>query len=218
MKRFAVIGLGNFGMALALELAELGQRVTAVDINADKARDAQAWVDQALVGNATDRDNLEAMGLGAVDVAAVSLGGRTEATTLVVLHLSRLGVPEIIAKAVSEDHGEILSRVGATRVVFPEKDMAGRVADRIGSRNVLDYLTFSPGFSVLELAPDAEKVGKTLADLDMTRRYGVQVVAIKELVPERVEIAPGPDRVVKDSDILVVLGPEDAVRTLQEEA
>ena len=215
-KHYAVIGLGNFGMSLAVELARLGQRVLAVDVNPERAREAQAYVDQAAVADATDRATLEALGVGKVDVAAVSLGGRMEASVLVVLHLNRMGVPEIVAKAVSEDHGEILARVGATRVVFPEKEMAERVAERLSSRNVLDYLSLASGFSVVELAPTKEMSGRTLAELDLGRRYGVQVVAVKELVPERVHIAPGPDRVVKDSDILVVFGPEEAVRRLQE--
>lgn len=216
MRRFAVIGLGNFGMALALELARLGQRVIAVDSDPDRARDAQAHVHQALVANGTDRDNLVAMGIDEVDVVAVSLGGNMDAAILAVLHLSRLGVPEIVAKALNEDHAEILTRVGATRVVFPEKEMALRVAERLSSRNVLDYLSLSSGFSVIELAPSKNLVGKSLAELELGRRFGVQVLAVKELVPERIVIAPSADQVFKDSDILVVMGTEDALRRLRE--
>ncbi|RMG98741.1 MAG: TrkA family potassium uptake protein, partial [Candidatus Dadabacteria bacterium] len=96
------------------------------------------------------------------------------------------------------------------------KEMAHRVAERVSSRNVMDYLSLASGFGVLELAPPREMVGKTLAELDLTRRFGVQVVAVKELIPEQVHITPPPDRVVKDSDILVVYGPEGAVRRLKE--
>jgi trk system potassium uptake protein TrkA len=216
MKRYAVIGLGNFGMALALELAQLGQRVIAIDSDPEKARNAQAYVDQALVADATDRENLVAMGIDKVDVAAVSLGGRMDASTLVVLHLSQLGVPEVVAKALNEDHGEILARVGASRVVFPEKEMALRMAERLSSRNVLDYLSLSSGFSVIELAPTKNLVGKSLEQLDLGRKYGVQVLAVKELVPEREIIAPSAKQIVKDSDILIVLGTEEAVRKLRE--
>lgn len=216
MKRFAVIGLGNFGMALAVELARLGQKVIAIDVNPDKARDAQAHVDQALVADATDRENLVAMGIHEIDVATVSLGGRMDTSILVVLHLSQLGVQEIVAKALNEEHAEILARVGATRVVFPEKDMARRVSQRMGSRSVLDYLTVASGFSVMELAPSKEMVGKSLAELELGRRAGVQVLAVKELVPERVVIAPSAAQVVKDSDILVVMGPDTAIQQLKE--
>ncbi|GAB4276414.1 MAG: TrkA family potassium uptake protein [Deferrisomatales bacterium] len=216
MRRFAVIGLGNFGMSLALELARLGQRVIAIDSDPEKARDAQPHVDLALVADATERDNLVAMGVEKVDVAAVSLGRRMDATLLVVLHLTRLGVPEIVAKAANEDHAELLDRVGATRVVFPEKEMAHRVAERMSSQTVLDYLSLSSGFKVVELAPTREFVGKSLAELDLGRRYGVQVLAVKELVPERISIAPSPAHVFKDSDILVVMGTDEAVKKLRE--
>jgi len=216
MRRVGVIGLGNFGMALALELSRLGLRVTAVDANPDKARDAQAHVDQALVADATDRESLAAMGLDKVSGAVVSLGGRMENSILAVLHLSRLGVQEIVAKALHEDHAEILARVGATRVVFPEKDMAQRLARRLGSRSVLDYLSLSSGLSVLELAPTKEMVGRSLANLALGSRTGVQVLAIKELVPERVIIAPSAEQVVKDSDILVVMGPDAQIAKLRE--
>lgn len=216
MRRVGVIGLGNFGMALALELARLGLRVTAVDANPDKARDAQAHVDQALVADATDRGSLEAMGMGKLAAAVVSLGGRMENSILAVLHLSRLGVKEIVAKALHEDHAEILGRVGATRVVFPEKDMAERIARRLSSRSVLDYLSLSSGLSVLELAPTKQMVGRSLADLALGSRSGVQVLAIKELVPERIVIAPSAEQVVKDSDILVVMGPEEQIARLRE--
>jgi len=216
MKRFAVIGLGNFGMALAVELARLGQKVLAIDTNPDKARDAQAHVENALVADATERENLRAMGIEKVDVATVSLGGRMDTSILVVLHLSQLGVPEIVAKALNEEHAEILSRVGATRVVFPEKDMAQRLSQRMGSRSVLDYLTLASGLSVMELAPSKEMVGKSLAELALGQRAGVQVLAVKELVPERVVIAPSASQVVKDSDILVVMGPDAAIEKLKE--
>ncbi len=216
MRRYAVIGLGSFGMPLALELSRLGQRVTAIDANPERARDAQAQVHQALVADATDRDNLRAMGVEQVDAAVVSLGGHAEAAVRVVLHLTRLGVREIVAKCLDEEHGEILSRVGATRVVFPERDMATRVARRLHSRSVLDYLSLASGFSVVELAPTTKQIGKRLAELSLGQEQGVQVLAVKELVPERVVSAPAAEFVVKDSDILVVMGPEDAVRAMQE--
>lgn len=216
MRHFAVIGLGNFGMSLATELSRLGQRVTAVDSDPDKAREAQAYVDQAMVADATEQGSLEAMGIADADVAAVSLGGRMDAATLVVLHLSRLGVHQIVAKALNEDHAEILSRVGATRVVFPEKEMAQRVAQRLSSQSVLDYLSLSADFSVIELAPNKALVGKSLMQLDLGRRYGVQVLAVKEIVPERVVIAPSAAQVIKDSDILVVMGSEAALSRLRE--
>ncbi|MEW6490295.1 MAG: TrkA family potassium uptake protein [Thermodesulfobacteriota bacterium] len=217
MAHVGVLGLGNFGMALAVELARLGLRVTAVDANPEKARDAQAHVAQALVADATDAGALASLGVEDMDTVMVSLGGRLETSILAVLHLSRLGVEQIVAKALSEDHAEILSRVGATRVVFPEKDMAYRVAVRLTSRTVLDYLSLASGLSVVELAPTRRMAGRSLSELALGEETGVQVLAVRELVPDRVLIAPGAGHVVKDSDILVVMGPEEQIARLREE-
>lgn len=216
MRRFGVIGLGNFGMALALELARLGQHVTTIDTDPDKAREAQLHVEQALVADATDASALHAVDFGRLDVAVVSMGADLYGCVQTVLHLSRMGVREIIAKAFDEDHGEVLSRVGATRVVYPEKEMAERTADRLRTTNVLDHLTLAPGYSVAEIAPPGAFVGKSLADLDLGRTYGVQVLAVHELVPERVILIPRAEQVIKDSDILVLMGDEGALRRLEE--
>lgn len=217
MAHVGVMGLGNFGMALAVELARLGLKVTAVDANPDRAREAQAHVAQALVADATDARALATLGVAKMDAVTVSLGGRLETSILAVLHLSRLGAPEIVAKALTEDHAEILARVGATRVVFPEKDMAHRLALTLTSRTVLDYLSLASGLSVVELAPTRRLIGRSLAELALGREAGVQVLAVRELVPDRVVLAPGADRIVKDSDILVVMGPEDEIARLREE-
>ncbi|MDW7711154.1 MAG: TrkA family potassium uptake protein [Deferrisomatales bacterium] len=216
MRHVGVIGLGNFGMGLSLELSRLGLRVTAVDANPEKARDAQAHVAQALVADATDAAAVAALGVERMAAVVVSLGGHMETSILAVLHLSRLGVPEIVAKALGEDHAEILSRVGATQVVFPEKDMALRLALRLSSQTVLDYLSLTSGLSVVELAPTREMTGKTLAQLALGRESGIQVLAVRELVPDRVIIAPRAEQVVKDSDILVVMGPEERIARLRE--
>jgi trk system potassium uptake protein TrkA len=216
MRRFGVIGLGNFGMALAVQLAQMGQRVVTVDADPDKAREAQLHVEAALVADATDAAALHAMDFGRLDVAVVSMGADLYGCVKTVLHLSRMGVREIIAKAFDEDHGDILSRVGATRVVYPEKEMAERTADQLRTTNVLDHLVLAPGYSVAEIAPANAFIGRSLADLDLGRKYGLQVLAIKELVPERVTLIPRADQVLKDSDILVLMGDEAAIRRLEE--
>lgn len=215
MTRHAVIGLGKFGMAVATELAHAGEWVLGVDVDPAVAREAQAHLDEVLVGDATDRDGLLALGVGSVDVAAVAVGRRLATACRVVLHLADAGVPEIVAKVSSEDDGEILRRVGATRVVFPERDVARRLAGRLGSPNVLDYLAIATGVSVVELAPPESAVGRSLEQLDIGQRFGVQVLAIKELIPDRAVINPSADRVIKDSDLLIVMGPEAAIDRLR---
>jgi trk system potassium uptake protein TrkA len=189
----------------------------AVDSDADRARSAQAFVDRALVGNATNLANLRAMGLADVEVAVVSLGDRTHDASLVTLHLSHMGVSEIIVKAMNEDHGEILSRVGATTVVYPEKEIGLRVGKRLCSSSVLDFFSVATGMAMLEVGAPARTVGKTLRELDLGRKYGLQVLAIKELVPERVVLLPDAGAVIKDSDILVVVGQESDFERLRVE-
>ncbi|MBI5441668.1 MAG: TrkA family potassium uptake protein [Deltaproteobacteria bacterium] len=208
MTQFAVVGLGKFGMALAEELTRLGQGVIAVDANPEKTRDAQALVRQAFTADATQRPALVSMELGKVDVAVVSLGQRMDWAALAVLHLSELGVPQIVAKALNEEHAAMLTRLGASHVVFPEKEMAYRVAEQLGSRHILSYLPLDADFAILELATPAAWIGRSLAALDPGRAFGIQVLAVRELLPERTIVPPGGDLVLKDSDVLVVLGPE----------
>ncbi|MBE0617501.1 MAG: TrkA family potassium uptake protein, partial [Proteobacteria bacterium] len=211
MRRFAVIGLGKFGMALAEELTRLGQQVTAIDADPDKAREAQAFVHQAYVADATRRTSLVSMGLAEVDVGVVSLGEKMDRASLGVLHLSELGVPHIAAKALNQEHASMLARMGAHQVVFPEREMAFRLAERLGSQHVLSYVPLRSGFAVLEVAAPAAWTGRGRGRPAPGRAFGVQVLAVRELVPERTIVSPRPDQVVKDSDALVVLGPDAAI-------
>ncbi|HSH69411.1 MAG TPA: TrkA family potassium uptake protein, partial [Deferrisomatales bacterium] len=208
----AVIGLGNFGMTVASELARRGCRVLAIDTDPNRARDAQAFVDTAVVATATDPEELATIGVGRTRAAIVSLGDQAHNSTLATLYLRRLGIPVIFAKAINEDHAEILAGVGATEVFYPEKEMAVRVAQRVGSNNVLDAFHLASNLSVIEVATPTEFVGRSLAELDLGRRHGIQVLAVKELIPERVLLVPGPATVLKDSDILLVSGRDDVLR------
>ena len=133
---------------------------------------------------------------------------------LTLLHLRDLGVREILAKAVSEEHARILDKIGATEVIFPERDMAFRTANVLSGSNVLDYLPLGEEYSILEIAPDDRFLGKRLRDLELRARYHVEVLAIKEFVPERTTI-PDPDFLIKDSDLLVVVGKNEDLQQLQ---
>jgi trk system potassium uptake protein TrkA len=216
MRRFAVLGLASFGTAVARELARLGEHVLAVDNEHGPVEEIKDEVAAAMVADASDRESLVAMGVNRVDVTVVTLSKFPHEATLATLHLASFGVPIIVAKALSADHAEILRKVGATRVVFPERDMAARLADRLVSRNVLDFLAFSANLGVVELSPTLAMIGKTLAEIALGRRFNVQVIAVRELVPEKLVVAPGADFVVKDSDVLLVMGESKDVAALQE--
>jgi trk system potassium uptake protein TrkA len=210
-----VIGIGNFGYYLGRHLYEKGHEVVALDINQAQVQKIKDFVSQAVVVDATEREALESLGIKDVDAAVIAIGTRMQANILVTLHLKELGVKHILAKAVSEEHGRILSKIGADEIIFPEKDLAIGVASRLDNPNVLDYLPFIHGYSIMELAPHKEFVGQSLKDLDLINRFGVQVIAVKEIVPERLTFIPTGAFLIKDSDALIVLGPDEALNKLQ---
>lgn len=206
MRSFAIIGLSTFGFYLSKYLTDRGFDVLAIDSNESRIDKVKEFVAKAAILDATDKNALESLGITDFDVVIVSLGDRIDASILVTLYLKELGVKEIIAKASTEDHGKILDRIGATTVVFPERDVAFRLSRSLENINVLDAVPLSPGVSILEFGPLNSFLGKTLKELDLRNRYGIQIVVIKELVPENLVIVPRPDHKIKDSDILVGIG------------
>ncbi len=215
MRHFAVIGMSSFGYYLCKFMAERGFYVLAIDNDEVKINRVKDFVQKAVIADATDKETLERLGLGDFDGVVVSLGDRIDASILVTLYLRQLGVDEIIAKAITEDHGKILDLIGATTVLFPEKDMAYRLAHSLDNVNVLDYIPLTSDVSIIEMAPPSSFLGKTLAELDLRRKYRVQVLMIKELVPENVVVIPTGDHVIKDSDVLVVMGKDEDLKRLE---
>jgi len=215
MKQFAIIGLGNFGYYLAKHLYRKGYEVLAVDIDPKQVQAVRDDVSQAIVADATDRTVIEALGVKDMDVAVVCIGSILSNSILTTLTLKDIGVKRIYAKAITELHGRILFKVGADEVFFPEKDLAISLAERLHNPNMLDYLPFLEGYSIIELAPPRGFIGKSLKDLNLTNRFGVQVVAIKEMVPDKLNLIPTAQTVLKDSDIMIILGPNESLDKLQ---
>ncbi|HOE14632.1 MAG TPA: TrkA family potassium uptake protein [Candidatus Saccharicenans sp.] len=212
--KFAIIGLGSFGSYLARTLYDKGHEVMVIDKDKDKIEEAKDFSTQAVWMDSADKESLKALGVQDMDVVVVSLGPEMEPSILTVLYLHELGVSRIMAKALSGDHGKILEAIGATDVIYPERDMAIRLAQKLSSRNVLEYLPLAENISIQEIVPPESFIGKKLKDLNLTNRYHVQVIAIKELVPEKLIFIPGADFVIKDSDVLVVMGEEDNIAEL----
>lgn len=206
--KFAVIGLGSFGSNVAKTLYEKGNEVLAIDEEKEKIDEVKDFVSHAVHMNAADKENLQALGIQDMDVVIVSLGPEMESSILTVLFLHEIGARRIVAKALTEDHAKILDAVGATEVIYPEKDMAIKTALRLNSPNVLEYLPLISGFTIQEIAPPEKFLGKSLKELDLRNKYGIQVIAIKELIPEKTIIIPKANFVIKDSDILVIIGEE----------
>ena len=214
MKQFAIIGLGKFGYYLAVHLYEKGHEVLAIDKNPKPVQEIKDQVSQAVVTDATDRKALEALELKEMDTVVVCIGSILSNSILTTLNLKDIGVSHVLAKAMSEAHGRILKKIGASEVIFPEKDLAISLAERLHNPNMLEYLPFVEGYSIIESAPPKEFIGKSLRELDLINRYGIQVVAIKEIIPDRLNLIPTAKFTVKDSDILILLGPNEALETL----
>ena len=206
--KFAVIGLGSFGSNVARTLYQRGHEVVAIDKDKDRIEGAKSFSSHAVLTDASAKENLEALGITDMDVVVVSLGSAMEASVLTVLHLHELGLKRIVAKASTEDHSKILDAVGATEVINPEKDMAVRTALKLTSPHILECLPLMSGVSIEEIAPPERFIGKSLRDLDLRNKYGIQVIAVRELIPERTLYVPPADFVIKDSDVLIVMGEE----------
>jgi trk system potassium uptake protein TrkA len=207
--KFAIIGLGSFGFNVAKTLYEHGHEVVAIDVDKEKVSASKNFVSHSVHMDAADKENLQAVGITDIDVVVMSLGPRMEASILTVLYLHELGVGRIIAKALSEDHMKILRAVGATEVIFPEKDMAIKTALKLSNPNILEYLPLYAGYGIQEIAPPEKFIGKSLKELDLRNKYDIQVIAIRELIPEKITLVPKSDFVIKDSDILIIIGEED---------
>jgi trk system potassium uptake protein TrkA len=210
-KRFCVIGLGNFGFHVARTLYDAGHEVVAIDMDQEKVQRVQDHASYAIIGDAASKDFLTGQGVGEMDAVVVSTGERSHLATLITLFLKELKVPNILVKAISEDHGRILEKVGATEVIFPEKDMAIKIARGLSSPNVLEFIPLAEEYSITEVAPPAHYVGKTLIDLDLRRKFNVTVIAIKDVLTDAFTIVPPPTYVIKDSDLLVFIGTSDDV-------
>jgi trk system potassium uptake protein TrkA len=203
-KTFGVIGLGRFGYYVARTLAQGGAEVIACDVDEEKVREISEYVSLAYVLDATDAKALKESGIADVDVAVVSVGENIEASILIVVQLKELGVKEIVAKAVNPLHGKVLEKLGVDRVVYPEKEMAIRVAHSLLVGEFIEEIPIGEKYSLFELKAFDFMLGKTLKELDIRRRFGVSVLAIKR--GENLIVNPTGDEKILPGDILVVLG------------
>jgi trk system potassium uptake protein TrkA len=211
--RFAVIGLGNFGSNVARVLFDLGHEVICLDRDEAKVNRAQRFSAYGVVGAATDKEMLESLQVDALDAVFVSLGRSMAESILATLHLRDLKAKRIVAKIISEDHGRILTKVGAHDVVFPERDMAVQVANYVSSPSIMSYLELSPDYSIQEIAPANEFVGQTLAETRIRHKHGVNVIGIRDVLMDQINLNPAANYVIKDSDVLIVIGRhEDLVK------
>lgn len=215
MKRFAVIGLGNFGFHVAKALFEDGNEVVAIDMDKARVQAIDPHSTEAVVLNATEREALRSLGLENMDGVIVSTGTKISISILICLYLQEMGVKKILAKALDDDHAKILKRVGATEIIHPERDMALRVSRSLSRPNVLDFIPLADDFDLIQVGPPSKFIGKSLRELNLRAKYNLHIIAIKELVPENFVLVPPASFIIKDSDILVIIGKSKDIMRLK---
>ena len=215
MKRVVVIGLGIFGFNLTKSLYESGLDVVAIDKNKELVQQIKEYCTKAVLADATSRDVMDSLGLHENDVVIISFGEDLAASTLTTLHLKEMKVKTIIVKAPNEDHKRVLEKIGATEVIIPEKEMADKIARSLISPNVLDYIPLSEDYTISEIVPPASFYGKSIGDLHLRAKFHVEVIAVREMLPDRVRMIPRADFVIKDSDVLVVIGKTEDIQKIK---
>ncbi|MEG0295448.1 MAG: TrkA family potassium uptake protein [Clostridium sp.] len=212
-KQFVVIGLGRFGTSVAQTLYSLGHDVLVIDQDEDLIQDISDSVTHAVQMDATDESALRTLGIRNFDVAVVTIGSNIQASVMVTLLVKELGVKYIIAKGNSDLHAKVLYKIGADRVVLPEKDMGVRVAHNLVSASIVDYIELSPDYSIMEIQTLDEWDGKTLSELRLRSTYGINVMAIKQ--GEDINVTPAADDRVKVGDVIVAIGSADDLSKLE---
>lgn len=208
-----VIGLGRFGSAVARELERLGHQVLAIDRGEQQVNDIASEVTHALQLDAADEDALRSAGAGDFQTAIVAISTDAEPSIFATMVLKRLGVRTVIAKAGSQLHAEILSRVGADRVVLPERETGLRLAHSFNVPNVIDYLDVAPNFGIEKIRPPASFIGKSLGELDLKTRLSLTPIALRR--GQQVFVNPARDERVAEGDELILIGRDDKLGQLR---
>jgi len=213
MKNYIVIGLGLFGSEVARKLCEQGCEVLAMDVRSDLVQQVADQVTHAVVGDGQDKDILRSLGAGNFDCAIIAIGDDLAASVLTLMNLKELNVPHIVCKARDETHRRVLEKLGANRVVIPECEFAGRLARSLVSHNVLDYIELSPDYGILEVPAPKKWMGKSLKELNVRAKLGVNIIAVEN--GGQTDVSPSADYVVQEGNILVILGENKALEAVQ---
>lgn len=213
MSAYIVVGLGRFGSEVALRLCDQGCEVLALDTNPELVQHVADQVTHAVVADATDKAVLKALDASSFDCAVVAIGNSLAASVLVTMNLQELGIPKIICKASDETHRKVLLKMGAHQVVIPEKEHAARLARSLANPNVLDYIELSDACGIVEAPAPIKWRGKSLKELDIRARLGINIIAIKR--DGEINTFPSADYRFDMGDVIVVMGGPDTVEKLR---
>ena len=217
MDSFLIIGMGRFGSSLAVELSNLGHDVLIIDKNEDKIAHIADRVTHAVIGDAKDESVIESLGVRNFDVAIVAIANNIEDSVLITIMLKEMGVKKVIAKAQSMLHMKVLERVGADVTVFPERDMGNRLAQRLSAKNIIDFIELSDEHSIVEAEAPCAWVGKSLAELNIRGKYGINVIAARDKNARDLTVSPPAGYVIKEGDVLIVIGLNEDIKKLRGE-
>lgn len=213
MKQYVVIGCGRFGSSVAENLYKMGYNVLAVDVNEETIQNISEKVTHAVQADATDEEALRTLGLRNFDVAVIAIASDMQSSIMATLNVKELGVKFVVSKAQSELHAKVLYKIGADRVVFPERDMGLRVANNLVSTNILDYIELAPEYSIMEITALDEWHNKSLLDLNIRSKYGINIMAIKN--GSNINVSPKAEDIIHENDVLVVIGNNNDLKRLQ---
>ena len=214
MNSFVVIGLGLFGSSVARQLCALGAEVLAIDTNSELVQQISSDVTNAVVAEARDAEVLRALGAHECECAVVAIGDDLAGSVLATMNLKELGVKHIVCKAHDEVHRKVLEKLGADKVVIPEKEVAEKLSRSLTSHNVLDFIELSNDYGIVEIPTPKTWVGKNLKELDVRAKLGVNIIAIER--NGKISVSPRAEFVIEKNDILVVLGDYDSLTLMQE--
>ena len=213
MKSYVVVGLGRFGSQVARQLSSLDCEVLAMDLRSDLVQEIANDVTHAVVSDGQDKEVLKALGIREFDCAIIAIGNDLAASVLATMNMKELGVPYIVCKAHDDTHRRVLEKLGADRVVIPEQENAARLARSLSSPNVLDYIELSDDYGIVEVPAPKSWYDQTLKDLDVRAKLGVNIIAVRR--DGRINVSPAADYLIQSGDIMVVLGNNKALSTIQ---
>ncbi|MGN1165880.1 MAG: potassium channel family protein [Lachnospiraceae bacterium] len=211
-KQFAVFGLGSFGMSVAITLQQLGCEVIAVDHDKERVKDVADHVSFAMRADIGDPDVIRSLEPRNLDGIIIAAADNMEASIMATLSAKEINIPYVLCKARDDMHAQVLKKIGADAIVFPEEEMGKKVAKSLVSVNLTDWIALSPDYSILETAIPKSWVGKTLKELDVRKKYNVNVAGLKE--GEKVEINPDPDMPLREDMILVLIGEDKSLENI----
>ena len=212
-KQFVVLGLGRFGSSLATTLADAGYEVMAVDKCEEKVQDISPIVTQAVQAEVTDIDTLRSLGIRNFDVAIVAIGKDMQSSIMTTLLLKEMGIPYVVAKASTEIHQRVLEKIGADRIILPERDMGKRIATNLITGNIIDYIQLSRDYSIMEFSILSQWEGRSIKDINIRANYGINIIAVER--NGDINVSPGPDYILKEDDLLVIVGKNQSIRELE---